>query len=155
MPISTASLIVASSKDAVPQQLNAAIVDICSAALKARGVFAIALSGGSLPSFLSSIKNAFDARGVDPMFEKWHILLADERCVPSTNPDSNLGALQKSFLTKVPVPTSQIYGIAQDKLQDSAHAVATDYEIKVRKVLTAAGGQLDVAVLGFGPDGRK
>jgi 6-phosphogluconolactonase len=155
MPIVAASLVVASSKNAVPYHLNAAIVDICSASIKARGAFTIALSGGSLPSFLSTIKDAFDAKGLDPKFESWHVLLADERCVPSTDPDSNLGALQESFLSKVPIPSANVYGISEERLQESTQAVAVDYEARLRQVLSNTGGHLDLAVLGFGPDGRK
>jgi 6-phosphogluconolactonase len=136
MPATSASLIVASSKDAVPAHLNAAIVHVCAAAIQARGIFTVALSGGSLPAFLSTIQADFDVQGVDPKFESWHILLADERCVPSTDADSNLGALQRSFLAQVPIPESQIYGISEEKMKESTQAVAR------------SGGQLDLAVLG-------
>jgi 6-phosphogluconolactonase len=150
MPATTSSvsLVVAASKDAVPSHLNAAIVPVCAAAIQARGIFTVALSGGSLPSFLSTIQAEFDAQGVDPKFESWHILLADERCVPSTDADSNLGALQKSFLSQVSIPDSQIYGISEEKVKESTEAVAIDYELRLREVLSRSGGQLDLAVLG-------
>jgi 6-phosphogluconolactonase len=142
------SLVVAASKDVVPSHLNAAIVPVCAAAIKARGVFTIALSGGSLPAFLSTVQAQFDIQGVDPKFESWHVLLADERCVPSTDADSNIGALQKSFLSSVSIPESQIYGISEEKLKESTEAVAIDYETRFRKVISLSGGQLDLAVLG-------
>jgi 6-phosphogluconolactonase len=142
------SLVVAASKDVVPSHLNAAIVHVCAAAIKARGIFTVALSGGSLPSFLSTIQAEFDIQGLDPKFESWHILLADERCVPSTDADSNLGALHKSFLSRVSIPDSQIYGISEEKLKESTEAVAFDYELQLREVLSRSGGQLDLAVLG-------
>jgi 6-phosphogluconolactonase len=142
------SLVVAASKNAVPSHLNAAIVPVCAAAIQARGIFTVALSGGSLPSFLSTIQAEFDTQGVDPKFEMWHILLADERCVPSTDADSNLGALQKSFLSEVSIPKSQIYGISEEKMKESTVAVAVEYELRLREVLSRSGGQLDLAVLG-------
>jgi 6-phosphogluconolactonase len=149
MPATTSvSLVVAASKDAVPSHFNAAIVHVCAAAIQARGIFTVALSGGSLPSFLSTIQAEFDVQGVDPKFESWHILLADERCVPSTDADSNLGALQKTFLSRVLIPDSQIYGISEEKLKESTEAVAFDYELRLREVLNRSGGQLDLAVLG-------
>lgn len=149
-----ASLISAASKAEVPSALNEAIVGVCADALEARGVFTIALSGGSLPAFLSSVNDAFTAKKVDPKFDCWHVILADERCVISADPDSNLGALQKNMFATVPVPTSQIYGINEEKLKESTDAVAADYESIVQSVLNKSGNQLDLAVLGFGPDGH-
>jgi 6-phosphogluconolactonase len=142
------SLVVAASKDEVSSRLNEVIVPLCAAAIQARGIFTVALSGGSLPSFLSAIQAEFDIQKVDPKFESWHILLADERCVPSTDADSNLGALQKSFLSRVSIPDSQIYGISEEKLKESTEAAAIDYELRLREVLSRSGGQLDLAVLG-------
>ena len=93
-----AVLLVASSKADVASHLNAAIVSVCVSCLQKRDAFTIALSGGSLPSFLSSIPGAFEASGQDPQFEKWHVLLADERCVAEDDPDSNLKAIKEKML---------------------------------------------------------
>jgi 6-phosphogluconolactonase len=148
-----ASLIVAPSKAAVSEALNSVIVDCSREAIKKRGVFTVALSGGSNVGFLSSLKDAFSAKGIDPTFEAWHVILADERCVPLTDEDSNMGALQTKVFSKIAIPESQIHGINQDELGNS-NAVAADYEPIVREVLNKSGGLLDLAVLGFGPDGH-
>lgn len=148
-----ATLIAAPSKAAVPEVLNACIVDCSQAAIEERGVFTVALSGGSNVGFLSSLLNTFEAKGVDPTFHAWHVLLADERCVPPTDKDSNMGALQEQVFSKLSIPSSQIHGINQEKLSDSS-AVAADYEPIVHEVLAKSGGKLDLAVLGFGPDGH-
>jgi 6-phosphogluconolactonase len=148
-----ASLIVSPTKAVLPSSLNAAIVKICSEAIAARGVFTIALSGGSLPGFLAEMKESFATTSIDPSFYKWHVILADERCVPSTDPDSNLGALNATLFSSIAVPQSQIYGINESQLGDSA-AIATEYEGTIRTVLAKSAGQLDLAVLGFGPDGH-
>jgi 6-phosphogluconolactonase len=149
-----ADLLVAPTKAELPTLLNDRIVSLCTAAIASRGVFTIALSGGSLPSFLSTLQEAFEKALVDPQWNKWHVLLADERCVVSTDPDSNLGALQTHMFSKLAIPTSQIYGINEAKLQESTDAVAQHYEAIVKQVLPTSGGMLDVAVLGFGPDGH-
>jgi 6-phosphogluconolactonase len=148
------TLIVSPSKADVPNHLNLAIVDICVNAIKARGVFSVALSGGSLPSFLSNLRSAFETKGINPCFDLWHVVLADERCVPSTDPDSNLGTLQTELFSSISVPVNQIYGINENKLAESTEAIAKDYELVVKHVLGKSGGQLDLAVLGFGPDGH-
>jgi 6-phosphogluconolactonase len=157
----TAKVLVAPTKAEVPSLLNAQLVDACQEAIANRGVFTIALSGGSLPSFLSTCNESFHAKGVEPCFDRWHVILADERCVVSTDPDSNLGALQDKLFSKVPVPKSQIYGINETKLLKKStdatamtDAVAKEYELVVKEVLGLSGGMLDAAVLGFGPDGH-
>lgn len=147
-----AQLVVAASKSEVPAALNDAIVIVCKKAIKARGVFTIALSGGSLPSFLSSIQDSF-GKDDDPQFSCWHVILADERCVPTAHDDSNLGALKEKLFSKIPVPAEQVYGINQDLLSETS-ACAADYEAIVKNVLEKSEGQLDLAVLGFGPDGH-
>ena len=147
-------LLVGQSKDEVPELLNASIVVLVSQALSRRSVFTVALSGGSLPSFLSTLGKAFETAQVDPQWNKWHVILADERCVLVEDADSNLGALQAELLSKISIPRSQVYGINQSKLAESTEAVATDYELIVRRVLELSGGMLDLAVVGFGPDGH-
>ena len=147
-------LLVAPVKSDVPPILNAAIVDICKEAIDSRGVFTIALSGGSLPGFLGTVTEAFATKSVDPRYEAWRVVLADERCVPSDHADSNLGSLRSKFLSATTIDPSRVYGINEEKLSVSTQAVATDYESVLKPVLAESGGQLDLAVLGFGPDGH-
>lgn len=153
-----ASLIVADNKAAVSTALTSAIVSIATTALAERGTFIIALSGGSLPSFLwPALNDAFEAQNVDPKYDCWHVLLADERCVPHDHEDNNLKSIRENFLNHCPsIPNTQIHGISEEQLKISTTAVAKDYDATVKEVLnkTSGGGQLDVAVLGFGPDGH-
>jgi 6-phosphogluconolactonase len=147
-------LSVAPSKAQVPHRLNPAIVQLCHEALLARGVFAtIALSGGSLPSLLSPLQAFFDAVGIDPQWDKWHVLLADGWRVPVSDADSNLGALQATLLKNVGIPSNQVYGIEESKMSN-AKEIAEAYESIVRNVLSKSNGRLALAVLGFGPDGH-
>jgi 6-phosphogluconolactonase len=152
-----ASLIVADKKSAVSTALTSAIVSVAATSLAERGTFIIALSGGSLPAFLwPALQDAFEAQNVDPKYDCWHILLADERCVPHDHEDNNLKSIRENFLNHCPaIPSSQIHGIREELLQVSTDAVAKDYDATVKEVLNkSGGGQLDLAVLGFGPDGH-
>jgi 6-phosphogluconolactonase len=150
-----ASLLVAASSDVVHKHLNREIVAAWREATKERREFTIALSGGSLPSLLSTLKATFQEEGEDPNFDAWHVLLADERCVPCTDPDSNLGALRVHFLQHVSIPIGQVYSINESRMNDSTEAVASEYETVLTTVLEKTSqGKIDLAVLGFGPDGH-
>lgn len=155
-------LLVAPSKAELPPILCDAIVTVAEAALSANNRFSIALSGGSLPNFLGKIEGVFQERGVDPKWDSWHVFLADERCVPITHDDSNLKAINANFLDGVGIPKQQIYGIdaeLTDRLETSedadatTEAIASKYEETMRRALPAPH-TLDLAVLGFGPDGH-
>ena len=158
-------LLVSSSKATLAPLLHSTVISACASALASRGVFTVALSGGSLPSFLASLSESFADAGVDPQFDKWHVILADERCVPSTGPnsnDSNLRSCREEFLDAAGIPTGQIYGIDESLLADMdadpagcTDRIAKSYQEKVvTPILTKSGGMLDLALLGFGPDGH-
>lgn len=147
-----ASLYVAADKSQIPSILNPYIVNVCKTSIAKRGRFVIAMSGGSLPGFLGNLNESFQAAGDDPKYGCWHVILADERCVPETDPDSNLAAIKENFLSKVPIPANQIYGIDESKLAESTDAVALEYEAKLKKLLSVEDGFIDLALLGFGPD---
>ena len=150
-----ATLLVGRTKDDVQGSLNKSIVKVCSESLKARGTFTVALSGGSLPSLLHNLDVAFQSAGVDPKYDCWHVILADERCVPFDDPDCNMKTIREHFLSKAPIPETQIYAIDESKIFQSAEEVARAYEeAVVKKVLKISGNMLDLAILGFGPDGH-
>jgi 6-phosphogluconolactonase len=153
---SSATLLVASSLDEVSLLLNTTIARTSRDAIQRRGVFTIAFSGGSLPSFLATIDQAFERLSIpDPMYACWHVLLADERCVPSDDSENNLRSIRENFLSKVAIPEAQVHGIDESLLNtnDSTSAIAAAYEVVVKNVVKQSGGLIDCALLGFGPDG--
>ena len=152
--MTSCALVVSTSKASLPDALNQAIVRIASAAIADHGSFTVALSGGSAASMMSTLADAFEEHSIDPKFECWHVVLADERCVPVTDPDSNLGSLRSEFLSKTSIPESQVHGIDESKLASGSQAVAVEYEVQLKRVLEQSKGVLDLAILGFGPDGH-
>ncbi|KAL3921037.1 MAG: hypothetical protein SGILL_002962 [Bacillariaceae sp.] len=165
------TLIVASSKASVTDALCEKIVDVANASFndgdhEGNGTFIVALSGGSLPKLLGHLPNAFKSKGIDPRWNQWHVVLADERCVPVGDNDSNLGALKKEFLSFTEIPPSQVYGIDQNLVQKSpvdTSAIAGHYQQQFLKVrgtcqdddaIACKSVLVDLAVLGFGPDGH-
>ena len=77
------------------------------------GAFTFALSGGSVATQLSNeaFAQAWEALQCEPQYDKWHVFLADERVVKSTDDDSNLKLLRdKSFLSYAETLGCNVYG---------------------------------------------
>jgi 6-phosphogluconolactonase len=164
-PYYSALIVVAASKEELASHLTRTIRRCAADAVRERGAFSVALSGGSLPGLLEGLARSNDDAGadIDPHFDKWHVILADERMVPLEHPDSNLGELNRAALSKLPIPPSQIYGPrlpggkeSSDAPEDEDdQAIASEYDATIRHdALRPTDGALDVAVLGFGPDGH-
>lgn len=117
-----------------------------------REKFTIALSGGSLPSILSTgildNKDSFD-------FSKWYVFFADERYVSLEHKDSNYKACFDTFLKDVNIPRENIYSINYSvPLEESAKAYANQmlevFGIEQRGKVP----RFDLIMLGMGPDGH-
>jgi 6-phosphogluconolactonase len=140
-----------------PQDLfQAAAEEVIRAATSAvaqRGRFAIALSGGSTPKNLYTLiaANASANLPWDRMFFFW----GDERHVPPDNPDSNYRMAKETLLSKVAIPTANIFPVPAENPDASAAAEA--YEQTLRKFFGLAPGEFprfDLILLGMGPDGH-
>jgi 6-phosphogluconolactonase len=140
-----------------PQELSEAaaeeVVRDADEAVKARGRFTIALSGGSTPKNLFNLlaTNARNALPWDRMYFFW----GDERHVPPTDPDSNYRMADDVMLSKVPVPAGNVFRMSAEN--PDAAQVAEEYEKTLRKFFQLAPGgvpQFDLILLGMGPDGH-
>jgi 6-phosphogluconolactonase len=116
-----------------------------------RGRCLWALSGGSAPpGVLLRLTNA-------PLVERvpWpglSVVWADERYVPYSDSDSNYLMVRHSLLNYVPIPSEQIFPVAT-YYRDPAQATAI-YDRLLQSLLASHVGQIDLALLGMGPDGH-
>ncbi len=118
-----------------------------------RGVFHVALSGGSTPRHFHAMLAA------SPLRERvdWsHIQFfwGDERCVPPDHPDSNYRMARETLLDAVPVPPDHIHRM---RGEDDPAAAAHAYEDEVRTVFAATPDEtprFDLIYTGMGPDGH-
>src|SRR5947199_9167104 len=81
------------------------IVRCAKDSIASRGRFTIALSGGSTPQGA----HALLAQQKDLPWEKIDIFFGDERHVPPDDKESNYRAARESLLSKVPIPSENIY----------------------------------------------
>ena len=128
-------------------------------AVQARGVCAVALSGGSTPrginGVLADAGAGFRAR---VPWEAVHIFWGDERHVPPDHADSNYRMAAETLLSRVPVPEGNVHRIRAEG--PDAESVARAYEDELREFFGARerldGGwpRFDLCLLGMGPDGH-
>ncbi|GAA0150038.1 hydrolase [Lithospermum erythrorhizon] len=125
---------------------------------KERTSFTVVLSGGSL---IKSLRKLLEPPYIDSLeWSKWHVFWVDERVVPKDHRDSNYLLAFDGFLSKIPIPTGNVYAI-NDAL--SAEGAAEDYETCIKHLVSSgiiatseATGfpKFDLMLLGMGPDGH-
>ncbi|HSB08298.1 MAG TPA: 6-phosphogluconolactonase [Blastocatellia bacterium] len=127
------------------------------------GRFTVALSGGSTPRAMFSILAA------DPFLDTvpWssiYFFWGDERSVPPDHPDSNYRMATEALLSKVPVPSQNIFRVPAEM---PAQRAAEEYASTLRSFFLSGPGKsktgtaplsnvprLDLVFLGMGPDGH-
>lgn len=122
-------------------------------AVKARGRFSVALSGGSTPKALYSLL-ASNYSGRVP-WNQTFFFWGDERHVGPDDPESNYRMVRESLLSKVPVPAENIFRVRAEN-PDAALA-ASEYEQTLRtffQLSPSAIPRFDLVLLGMGPDGH-
>lgn len=124
------------------------VLRTASEALAARGVFRIALSGGSTPALL--YRELAQAPGAD--FARWHVYFGDERAVPPDHADSNYRMAREAWLGRGQVPEAQIHRIRGEL--DAAKAAAEYERELVASFGTREAPRFDLALLGLGSDGH-
>ncbi len=124
-------------------------------AIRARGRFVVALSGGSTP------RRMFARLAEPPLRDEidWsrvHVFWGDERAVPPDHPDSNYRMASETLLARVPVPAEQIHRMTADA--PDLDAAALEYErLLARAVGVDQDGpppRFDWILLGMGADGH-
>jgi len=147
------------NKEELATDLGYYVSELSEAAVKERGAFAVALSGGvSVIDALRKLTEAPYIKTVD--WAKWHMFWVDECVVAKNHPDSNYKLVKEGLLCKLPIIPSHVYSI-NDTL--SAEAAAEDYAfglrqlVKTRTIDVAKSSdcpKFDLILLGMGADGH-
>lgn len=139
---------------ATPEQtciaLAERIVLLAEQAIKTRGKFSVALSGGSTP------KQLFQILASPPFAERisWkdvYVFWSDERCVPSRHEDNNSHMADEVLLQKVPIPGENIFPVPV--LFEPARA-AQNYEETIISFFKNSLPVFDLVLLGLGENGH-
>jgi 6-phosphogluconolactonase len=124
-------------------------------AIRARGRFMVALSGGSTPKAMYSAIAAEHQHSLEPLdWQRVHVFFGDERLVPGDHADSNYRMASDALLTRVPIPSGNIHRV---RTELGASPAAAEYEKEIRTTFeTNAAGvpRFDLILLGMGNDGH-
>jgi len=127
------------------------VCELAKESVAARGLFSIALSGGSTPRRVYELLAGDDFRGLVD-WESLHVFFGDERAVPPDDSRSNYRMAREALLSRVNVPTENLHRI--EGVGD-ARAKASDYESEMRSLFgEAEWPRLDLVMLGMGEDGH-
>lgn len=137
------------------------IVNAARAAVAARGVFSIALSGGATPRLLYEAL-ASPAIAAEAPWEDMRFFWGDERHVPPDHPDSNFRMAREALLDHVPVPPQNMHRIIAELPNADTVAVAYADDIRQSFELDESLGlngqvalpRFDLILLGLGEDGH-
>lgn len=131
------------------------VARIAAEAVSARGVFTIALAGGSTPKMLYALMAEHPALRNSLPWDKMNVFFGDERHVGPGHADSNYQMASDSMLSKVPLREGQIHRV-KGEYPDAAKAAA-EYEDVLRQQFALKSGQFprfDVLLLGMGNEGH-
>ncbi len=126
-----------------------------AAALAAKGVFRISLSGGSTPKTLYGLLATDEFKSRFP-WQRVSWYWGDERFVPYDHPESNYRMTREAMFAKAPAPPENIHPIPTDGTPENA---ADRYQHTLQEAygattLDPARPLFDVTLLGLGPDGH-
>ncbi|MFS8020796.1 putative 6-phosphogluconolactonase [Helianthus anomalus] len=116
--------------DELSTDLADQIEELCEESIKDHGVFAVAISGGSIISLMRKLSEAPYKKTID--WSKWYIFWADERVVAKNHVDSNYKLAKDNLLSKLPILPSHVYSI-NDSL--TAEEAASEYEFVIRQLV--------------------
>jgi len=140
---------------AIAHKAAALYVTAAQQAVRERGVFRVAMAGGSTPKALHALLVAEPFRSQLP-FDKMEIFFGDERHVPPDHSDSNYRMVNETFISKTPIKPGQVFRI-KSELQDTEKA-ALEYEQVLKTQFALKSGRLprfDLMLLGMGNEGHS
>jgi len=122
-------------------------------AVEQRGSFTVALSGGSTPKLLFELLADPNQPFRDQIpWSNIHFFWSDERHVPPDHPDSNYRMANEAMLSRVPVAEKNVHRVPSEN--PDAEKAAREYEQTLIETTQQSLPQLDLILLGLGPDGH-
>lgn len=120
-----------------------------------RGVFRVALAGGSTPRRTYELLATREfSKAIE--WNSIQVFFGDERSVPPDDPQSNFNTAQEAFLNSIALHSSQVHRMAGDR--GDLRLAAREYEAQLSRsfALSRDDGfpSFDLILLGLGKDGH-
>ena len=123
-------------------------ISVARTAIAKRGVFYVALAGGSTPKGLYQML-ATSPYTTQVDWARVHLFFGDESCVLPTHDDSNFKMASEAMIYAISIPEDNVHRMPTELPPEQ---VATVYAATMAEVM---GDQpLDLVLLGLGPDGH-
>jgi 6-phosphogluconolactonase len=123
-------------------------VTLATQAIRERGRFLVAFSGGSTPTALYRllVREPID-------WTRVHIFWGDERLVPPENPENSYGQAREVLLKHIPIPSENTHRVSSELEPDAA---AIDYARLLQEFAAPPldWPRFDLVLLGLGEDGH-
>jgi 6-phosphogluconolactonase len=133
----------------------AVFVKAADEAMRTKGSFTVALSGGSTPAGMYSLLANDPAFRDEVQWDKTYFFWGDERHVPPDHKDSNYRMAHEALLSRVPVPADHVWRIKGE--YEDAKKAADEYAKTLRSFFKLKKGRFprfDLVLLGMGPEGQ-
>jgi len=148
------NLEIASDPEHLAQRSVELVVADAQNAIKNKGTFYVAISGGHTPRrFFELLGEVPKAKSLS--WDRIHLFWVDERYVPPDSQWSNYKLAADTFLPKVAIPDENVHRIPTE--HSDFKVAARRYEETIREVFGLAEDQIpefDLIVLGMGAEGH-
>ncbi|OOP55152.1 MAG: 6-phosphogluconolactonase [Candidatus Brocadia carolinensis] len=147
-------ILIVGNSDELSHRAAQEFVRLADEAIRTKGFFTVALSGGSTPRGLY-LQLASDAYRELVSWPHVHLFWGDERCVPPDHPESNYRMACEALINRVSIPKENIYRIPAEQ-EDRARA-AMEYGQALKSFFRLNAGafpRFDLILLGMGDDGH-
>jgi 6-phosphogluconolactonase len=151
----TREIVGAPSADEFDRVAAEAFVSAATAAVGARGLFRVALAGGSTPRSLYARLAGDESMRSRVPWERVQFFWGDERHVPPQDPQSNFRMIRETLLDHLLLRPDQVFRI-KGEYQDPAVAAA-EYErdlLNAFELPARSVPSFDLILLGLGGDGH-
>jgi 6-phosphogluconolactonase len=140
---------------AVAKQAAQHFIEASRNAIEQKGVFEVALAGGSTPKAMYAQLAQDESLREKNMWSKTQLFFGDERHAGPDDPQSNFRMANEVLLSKAGISAGQVHRIHGE--YDDTERAAAEYEELLRKHFRLRNGELprfDLMLLGMGNEGH-
>ena len=130
------------------------LMRVMAEAVRERGRFSIALSGGRTPEKMYRLWAERERQSPQTPWDKVHLFWGDERYVPKDDRLSNYCMTCEALIAHVPIPAGNVHRVPGPEDFATPEAAAEAYDAELRKFFGVGAPAFDLQLLGLGGEGH-